>query len=230
MSFVKGSILSSILKPLEDIQKKSLNGNNWEQYLKNLNSLISMHEYLCEKHYEPFGVMWNEIVNDTIAVIFNALSGFYHTAIINLRSILEIACSSFYYYDHLIEYHLYEKEGQIADTYVSRLINDYQFYTTKYIRGFYKDIDAIQKEVNSVSLFLKSLYSNLCDVVHGRYSTFTKRDELKIEYSIDELKRFEKQFNKVLGVIAVMFVLRFSEYSDDANISTLANTIGVVNI
>lgn len=231
MSFTKKTVLDYILAPAQDIQNKTIQDNDLVDMLDCLNTLIIIKEYLVENNRESFEKMWNEIINDAISAMYCSISGFYHIAQISLRSILEIASSSFFYYDHRIEYYLFTEKDEEA-TIISSLINDHKFYTTKYIKSFYVDIEAIQTKNDSVSTELSGLYRKLSNVVHGRFSTLTKKEDLIIEYSKEHFRQFEDYYVKVLGIIAVMFVLRFTGEGKEINpsIISLARKRSVVNL
>lgn len=221
MSFIKIQVKKDILGPIKSIQNISISDNDLNGMMDCLNSCITICEYFQQKDVE-ISKIWNEIVTDVISVIHSAISGFYHSSNICLRTILELACSSFYYYDHKIEYYLFQEHNYLANKYVSTLVNEHSFYKTDYIKSFYKDIEKVEKEKDIVGTKLKSIYSNLCDVVHGRYKTLTKTNGLKIEYYKSDFKIFEKNYYDVISIIAVMFVLRF-DYKDDKSIISLAN-------
>ncbi|MEW9992392.1 hypothetical protein [Clostridium butyricum] len=225
MSYIRSQIQESILKPIKLIQENTLSDNNLTDMMNCLNSLIKISEYITQKD-EEIGVIWNEIINDIISVIHSAISGFYHSGSICLRSILELASGSFYYYDHKIEYNLLKDYNYPADKYVSTLVNDYSFYKTAYIESFYKDIRKLEKSENDISQKLKKIYSDLCDIVHGRYKTLTKTKGLEIKYSKSDYKLFENYFYNVMSIISVMFILRFNYYEDE-DIIKLANKIKV---
>lgn len=221
MSFTKIQIKNDILEPIKYIQNESISDNDLNGMMDCLNSCISICEYFQKKDAE-ISKIWNEIVNDVISVIHSAISGFYHSSNIGLRTILELACSSFYYYDHKIEYYLFQQHNYLANKYVSTLVNEYSFYKTDYIKSFYKEIEKIEKEKDIVGTKLKNVYSELCDIVHGRYKTLTKINGLKIEYCKSDFKLFEKNFYDVISIIAVMFILRFN-YKEDKELISLAN-------
>lgn len=221
MAFTKKQIKENIIEPVQKIQDKSISDNNLTDMMKCLNVCITISEEFKDKD-EEISKIWNEIVNDTISVIYSCVSGFYHSSNIGLRTILELACSSFYFYDHKIEYYLFQNHNHQANKYVSTLVNEYHFYKSDYIRSFYKDIDSIEKEEDIIANKLKSIYSNLCDVVHGRYKTLTKTEGLNIDYNKADLKVVEKNFYDVISIIAVMFILRFN-YKKDNELIDLAN-------
>lgn len=164
--------------------------------LEYINVFISVKEMLQNEDEKVFSI-WNEIVSDSIACMYNALSGFYHTANIGLRSILEMACSTFYYCDHKIEHYLYSEQNAKADKYVNTLVDNFDFYKTNYIKAFYPQIDNEEKEVDAVSKYLKKLYSKLCDIVHGRFYTLSKTDELNIEFNMAQFNYFQDNFKNV---------------------------------
>lgn len=215
MSYHKNFIDTNIIKPTQAIKNDSLIGCSFEEVIEALDILTKMHEYLCKNHKKPFEKMWNEIVNDSIAVIYNILSGFYHTANVSMRCILEIGCSSFYFFDHQVEYYLYEYENAPMDKYVSSLVNEYSFFTTKYIKAFNTNIDSQQSNPDSVSTKLKAMYKFLCDVVHGRYTTLTKVDSLTINFNRSAAERSKQNFLDIIGMFAVMYELRFSTGDQD---------------
>jgi hypothetical protein len=172
--------------------------------------------------------IFNDIVSHTISSIILGTSGFYGASLITLRSILELSCNAFFYVDHKIEFDLYKNQNMPADKYVSTLVNDYKFFTTNYIESFYSDIKTIQSDNDSVSQYLKKLYSDLCDFVHGRYRCLTNKEFLKIKYNVEKYKIYEKHFTNVLSIISVMYILRFDPTKSN-DLIKLANHTKVVN-
>lgn len=228
MSFTKKTFKNNILSNVNVIQEKTINDNDYSLILKYLNSFLEIQENIKTKD-ENIGLLWNEINFDLISSIHSASSGFYRSAIVTLRSILEMASASIFYYDRKIEYYLYRHENYLADKYVSTLINEYDFFKTKYIKAFYKNIETIEKCRDSVSIKLKKQYSTLSDVVHGRYESLFKVDKFKIKYSKSDFKRYEKLLFSTLSIIAVMYILRFDDFSNE-DTTELAQKSGVIEL
>jgi hypothetical protein len=228
MSFQKIQIKRDILRPVEEILEKTIADNDYTGILNSLNCILDIYEEIDLAESEMLKI-WNDIISDIIGAIHSASSGFYRLALISLRSTLELACSSFYYIDHKIEYFMYQSHNLAADKYVSTLVNQHYFFTTKYIESFNQNINLVQSKEDSISTFLKSLYGDLCDIVHGRFNTLTKANSLSIKYNKELFKRFEKFFNQTLSIIAVMFILRFDKKTNQ-DVVNLANFCKVVNI
>lgn len=212
MSYTKKTFQENFLSPVSDIQRKTLDDNDLTQILGNLNCCIHICEKINEKDPQ-IGKLWNEIISDIISSIHAATSGFYRLAMGGIRSILELSCSSFYYYDHKIEYYLFLNENFKADKYVSALINEHNFFKTKYIKSFNNKINHIEFKEDSVSLYLKDRYSNLCDIVHGRFNALTRTEDLKINYDKVLFKKFEAELFATLSIISVLYLLRFEDNS-----------------
>ena len=228
MSFTKKTFKDSILNSVNLIQKKTTDDNDYSSMLKYLNCFLEIQENIKNKD-EDIGLLWNEINFDLISSIYSASSGFYRSAIITLRSILEIASVSIFYYDRKVEYYLYRHENYEADKYVSTLIYDYDFFKTKYIKAFHEDIEIIEDERNSVSRYLKKQYSKLSDVVHGRYESLFKVNNFEIKYNKANFKKYENLLFSTLSIIAVMYILRFNDFSDN-DVLELAKISGVINL
>jgi len=208
MSYTKDILERFVNEPVKDIKKKTIEHNDCSEMLERVNNLFTVRDKFIERNSEC-GTLWNEICIDALAIINSAFSGFYRTATIGLRSILEMGCSSIFYYDHLIEYYMFQKENMKADKYVSVLVNEYNFFKTKYIRAFKNNIDELQTEEDSVSRSLTRLYSELSDVVHGRYEKLSNVDEFNIEYNVEQYKQFEKLFIKTVDTLLLLATLRF---------------------
>lgn len=228
MSFTKVAFENKISKPVREIQVHTLNDNDFTNILKYLNAIIDIKESIILKD-NSIGELWNEIVYDTLSSIHSASCGFYRSAIVVLRSILELGCSSFFYYDHKIEYGIFQNENAKADKYVSTLVNEFDFYKTRYIRVFYSDIENKQNKEDSVSEFLKRIYATLSDIVHGRYNSLIKAKNLEVKYEKELFKKFERLFLETLSILAVMYVVRFNE-SINSDVTELANLTKVVNL
>ncbi|MEC1921736.1 hypothetical protein RY820_04855 [Bacillus subtilis] len=228
MSFTKKIYENNFSNNVQEITKKTLNNNDITPVLGLLDNSIDVVEYLSINNPDNVG-LWNEIVSDIIASINSATSGFYRQAIITLRSILELGCMAFYFNDHKIEYHLFKTHDGKADKYVSTLIRDHDFFTTKYIHSFYPNIENVQKERNSVSNYLNRLYKDLSDAVHGRYKTLTKTNDLKIYYDVKQFNFYQDKLQSVIGILVTMFILRYN-ITDKNELYKLVNRIGVVNL
>ncbi|MFD1990722.1 hypothetical protein ACFSGI_12190 [Paenibacillus nicotianae] len=228
MSYTKTIYRKQILEPVAQIVEKSLSENDFTSILDKINITIELVEKISIKDSE-IGLIWNEIASDIISSIYSATAGLYRQSILSLRSALELACSSLFYIDHKIEYHMFVKNNSKADKYVSTLVNDYSFFTTKYIATFNEEIEIKQISNDSVSIFLKSLYGELSDIVHGRYNTLTKTKGLNINYNKQHFKIYEKFLNKVLSIVCMMYILRFKDTSNES-LYELAKFSRTVNI
>lgn len=228
LSYTKITFIDQIIKPIGVIQEKTLDENDITHVLERLNTIMSVSEKIVSIDNE-IGELWNEIISDLLASIYSASAGFYRSAIIVLRSVLEIGCTSFFYYDHKIEYKMFKSENLKADKYVSTLVNDYDFFTTRYIKTFYPQIEEKQKSKNSTSEALKKLYGDLSDSLHGRYNNLTKLEGLEIKYDKILFKRYEKHLFSVLSMLTVLYTLRFNDTINE-DIVSLANQSKVVTL
>jgi len=213
MSYTKNTLKDYIIEHARSIQNDTMENNDLTEILNALNHILDIGEKVSENKSE-LGFYWNEIGSESISVIYASISGHNRLALSGLRNILELSCHAFYYYDHMIELNLSINENTKSDKYVSSLVRDDLFFTTGYIKTFNKEILNFETSKDSVSNFLKSEYKGLCDIVHGRHETLFKREELTIKYSPVEFKRFEKQYINLASAIAIMYILRFQDYSD----------------
>lgn len=209
MSYTKDIFENNINKSVEEIISNTLLKNDCSILLNQVNNMMTVRDEFVEEN-EECGLLWNEICIDVISVINSAFSGFYRTAIIGLRSIFEMGCSSIYYHDHMIEYYLFKNENMKADKYVSSLVNEHNFFKTKYIKAFNIEFSEKQTEEDSVAKYLTKLYGELSDVVHGRYNKLTNIEKFKIEYDVNRYKQFENLFIKTTNILLVLAILRFS--------------------
>lgn len=214
MSYTKEIFEEFLLKPVNKIKSDTIRINNCSKILRGINNLFIVRDSFIVKNSDC-GALWNEICIDALSVVNSAFSGFYRNAMIGLRSIYEMGCSSIFYYDHSIEYYMFQKENMKADKYVSSLVNDYNFFKTKYIRAFYKEIDSIQSEEDSISKYLIRLYAELSDVLHGRYCKLSNIDNFGLEYNQQHYKEFETLFDKTINILLLISILRFDILLDD---------------
>lgn len=227
MSIISNQIHEILIEPVSSIHQESLKKVDFKDMLEYINIFISIKEILQLEDEKVFNI-WNDIINDSIACVYNALSGFYHTANIGLRSIFEMACSTFYYYDHKIEYYLYAEQNAKADKYVNTLVDNFDFYKTKYIKAFYEQIEEQEQDFDAISKHLKRIYAKLCDIVHGRFYTLTKTKELIIEFDMGQLNYFQDNFQDVISTLILLFTLRFNN-SATKEMKVNAQKIGVIN-
>jgi len=227
MSFTKSTI-KQLNIAANKINDKTIDDNDLTEILEALNVVIEVAERISKKN-NLTDFYWNEIIAELLAVIHSSLSGYTKLGITGLRNILELLCHAFYYFDHQIELKLSINENLKADKYVHTLVNDHLFYTTKYIKTFYEGIETEEVKTDSVSIFLKSEYSILCDFVHGRNNTLTKQENLKIEYSKSDFKAFERRFLHVSSLISNMYILRFKDKSE-SSILKLAKKINLLKL
>lgn len=227
MSYTKQTFKNEILNPVNKIQEETLKNIDLTRILEYTNQLFAIKERIIIKDKE-IGELWNEIIFDLLSSIHSASSGFYRSAIVTLRSILEIGCYSIYYYDHKIEYTIFQTEDIKADKYVSKLVNSFEFFKTRYIKSFYCNIESIQKKPDSISDYLLRKYGELSDVAHGRYKSLIKIKDLNINYSISDFKKYENLLCSVLSILAVLYVLRFDDLKNK-DLKELVNISGVIN-
>lgn len=227
MSFQKQQLQTEIIDSVTLIQKNTMKNNDFTKILEYLNVFLEIHQTLDTTDTE-LTKLWNDIVADILGTIHTGISGFYRLSMISLRSILEMACSSFYYYDHKIEYYLFTEHDTAADKYVHTLVNNHRFFTTKYIKYFASDIEKIEKSNNAISEKLLQIYKTQCDVVHGRFKKLLKSNDLNISYNKAYFKEFEKMLIETMSIIAVLYILRFNQRTNESLIE-LAEYTKVVN-
>lgn len=227
MSFT-AQTLTQIIKATSSIQKRTMSDNDLTEILKGLYTVLEVSEKIVQKNNRT-EFYWNEILSELVAVIHSSISGYSRLGISGLRNILELLCHSFYYHDHPIELKLSINENMKSRMYVTALVNDHHFFTTRYIKTFNSKIEQLEIKPNGVSNFLKFEYHQLCDVVHGRHNTLTKQASLKIKYSKGEFKNFETHFITITSLIANMYLLRFEDYSNPSIIN-LAKKIKLLRL
>ncbi len=213
MSYTK-PIYKSIITKVQEINENTLDNNDISTLLNALDCIMDISEELALIEPEMLH-LWNEIVSDSISCVYSVTSGFYRQGLITLRSILELSCMSFYYLDHKVEYFHFKEYDAKANKYVSHLVNNENFYKTIYIKSFNRNIEKIQKKQDSVSDELKSLYGTLSDIVHGKYKTLIKREKLEICYQKQNFIKSNKLIEAVVGIIAVLFYLKYEHLSSD---------------
>ena len=211
MSYTKNTLLALIAKN-NKIQTETLHDNDLTGILEALNSIMEIGERFSESDSDT-SFYWNEIISEVISVIHASISGYPRLALSGLRNILELACHSFYFYDHKIELNIAKNENSKANKYVSALVRDDSFYMTSYITAFNNGAVDLEKNKDSISSFLSLEYSKLCDVVHGRNKTLFKKESLKISYKKVEFKQFETHYLNIMNIIAIMYILRFNDRS-----------------
>jgi hypothetical protein len=226
MSLTK-EIIQNLNIAANSINHKTIVDNDLTDILNALNVIMEIKEKISNTN-STTDFYWNEIISELLAVTHSSLSGYTRLGITGLRNIMELLCHAFYYYDHPIELKLSVNENLKAERYVSTLVKDYLFYTTKYIKTFYEKIESEEVNTDSVSNFLKTEYADLCDFVHGRNSTLIKKSNLKIEYSKYQFKIFETHFLKISSLVANMYILRFNDKSNNS-ILDLSKKINLLN-
>lgn len=225
MSFTK-TTFNKIFNAENKIFSESLDKNDLTDVLNLINSTLYVQEKITN-HDSELAPLMNEIVSDVISVISTSLLGHYRLATSGLRNILELSCSTIFYHDHKIEYKLYRDFDFKADKYVSTLTNEYHFFKTNYIKTFFEDIIIQEKSNDSCFNYLNKTYGKLCDVVHGRYLTLTKKEKLTIEYNQSQFSTFKSMLEYTLGALFLMYVLRFNDFTNDdiLNIVKLTDTL-----
>lgn len=227
MPFTTQSLVQ-IIKATSSIQKRTMTDNDLTEVLKGLYTVLEVSEKIVQKNTRT-EFYWNEILSELVAVIHSSISEYSRLGISGLRNILELLCHAFFYYDHPIELELSINENMKSRMYVTALVNDHHFFTTRYIKTFNSKIERLEVKPNAISNFLKYEYHQLCDVVHGRHNTLTKQASLKIKYSKAEFKNFEMHFMTITSLIATMYILRFEDY-DNPSIIKLAKKIRLLRL
>lgn len=212
MSYNKELYKNTFIKNGNDIAEETLAKVDVASLLESLNNLIEM----TPSNNMPAKELWNELISDALGSIHSAMCGYYRSAFVTLRSLLEISCLFFFYYHHEIEFFLYKSEDAKSDKYVSTLINEYNFFKTKYIKAFYPEIEKIESEKDKIAMGLKKLYQELSDIVHGRFKTLINKDDLTIKFRMEFFKQFESRFCKVILYIQAMhFLMLDKEKKED---------------
>ena len=226
MSFTKDLYRQTFIQSSEKIANQTLATSNVQPVLDCLNLFLEIKDIMNTNNIKN-RELWDEVVCDVSGAIHSTICGFYRPGIIALRSLLELSCMFFYFYNHEVEYYLYKNEDAKADKYVSVLVRDYDFFKTKYIKSFFPNITSIESESDAISKELVNLYKDLSDIVHGRYKTLVSKDLTKIEYSIEDYVNFEKFFTRVTQIICIMFSLLFDKYCT-SNILGYAKNNGAI--
>ncbi|NQZ27933.1 MAG: hypothetical protein HRT55_16630 [Colwellia sp.] len=143
MSYTKNTLIA-LIENNNKIQSTTLDDNDLTHILEALNSIMEVGEIFSSSDSE-IGFYWNEIVSEVIAVIHASISGYNRLALSGLRNIIELACHSFYFFDHKIEFNITKNEDSKASKYVSALIRDDSFYMTKYITSFNNGSEKLKK-------------------------------------------------------------------------------------
>lgn len=225
MAYTKQIIDNFLFNPVNEIRTETINANDCAELLEGLNTFLILRDAIIQKSGQ-IGELWNEMCIDLLSIINSAFSGFYRTAIIGLRSVFEMGCSSIFYLDHPIEFYLFQRENYKADKYVSTLVSDYSFYKTKYIKAFDEKIEEKQKEEDVLSKYIQKLYGELSDVVHGRYNKLANTNDFHINYDIKQYKKFEELYMKTISILIIMVELRLKVHLD--NIQKYHRITGVI--
>lgn len=224
MSYTKQAF-EAVIEKNQLIQKQTIDDNDLTALLVSLNSIMNVADKFSTKDGD-LKFYWNEVISEMIAVIHASISGYNRLALSGLRNILELTCHAFYYFDHKIELKIAQNTNSKADKYVSALIRDDLFFTSKYILSFDSETYQEIKE-NKFSDFLKAEYAHLSDVVHGRNSTLLKVYGLNISYDKSAFKAFEARYMNVASIISAMYLLRFDDMVS-IDVEKLASRINVV--
>jgi hypothetical protein len=219
-------MLSKIHEQTHKILTETTGDNDLTYLLESLNSILDIKEKFALENGVDLEPYWNEISSELISSLHAGTIGHIRLALTGLRNILEMACHIFYYLDHRIEYSILRNETGKSDKYVSTLINNEYFFTSKYIKCFNSD-KIHEFGTDKISTFIKNEYSSLCDIVHGRNNTFLKENDLKIEYRKSDYKKFEKHYINICSIISILYITRFN-YTDNKKwneLATKTNTI-----
>jgi len=227
MSYTKQTIIQ-LKDNTSKILEETINDNDLTDILNALNIVMDIGEIFSEKH-QNIGFYWNEIISEMISVVHATISGFPRLGLSGLRNILELSCHAFYYLDHKIELKLLINIDKKSDKYVSSLIRDDLFFTSNYIKLFNNDNKVIEAGNNKVSDFIHREYRELCDIVHGRNRTLFKKNGLKVEYNKSQFKYFERHYLNISTIIALMYVLRFNDYSNEKH-NKLASRTNLISV
>lgn len=222
MAITKEIARHFFIQEVDKVKTKTINENDLSDLFNSFNNLCEV-QSLLEK--EEKSDMWNAIVIDTTASINSALSGFYKNAIMGLRGIFEMGCGFMYYYDHEIEYKMFIFSDGKADKYVHTLVDQYDFFKTKYINAACFKNKLIKTESDNISQKLKALYATLSDYVHGRYKTIKPSQDLVVSYDKNEFEKFKELYTKTINLLLVLTILRFDIRFD--NETEIINKAGV---
>ncbi|MBC1737067.1 hypothetical protein [Listeria seeligeri] len=211
MSYTKKIYEDQIESNISRINSITLEKNDISELLDYLEIFIEIQKKFEEEDFKEndLNLLLNDVLVDIIACIHLINSGFYRQSMVSLRGVMELGCRVLYYYDHRIEYRFLISENVEATKYVSRLVNDENFFKTKYIKYFYEEIENIENSKDSISTKLSYFYSKLSDEVHGRFKTLRNANSLAIDYSKSYFMSSKSTFCEILNLLAVMYYLRF---------------------
>ncbi len=141
--------LTQIIKATDAIQKRTMADNDLTEVLKGLYTVLEVSEKNVQKDNRT-EFCWNEILSELVAVIHSSISGYSRLGISGLRNILELLCHAFFYYDHPIELKLSVNENSKAKMYVTALVKDHLFFTTRYIKTYLKKLPYYNKRLKLI--------------------------------------------------------------------------------
>jgi hypothetical protein len=186
MSFEKLEI-EKIFKYISEIKDETLTKVIVSDELEIIDLLIHLSSEFSKEN-EGLSHYFDEINSDMVAILLNAITGNYRLSICGLRGVLELLCHAFYYDDHMVEYRMFDTENEQATRYVTTLINEQDFFKSKYIKALQSSSKYKEIKANIFSDYMKKEYKELCNYVHGRGDSFMKKETDRIEFN--ELKIF----------------------------------------
>lgn len=158
-----------------------------------------------------------EIFIDLTNAIFLSVQSHYRTAFLSLRSSLELTLVSVYFADHPIEFAKWRgdtKDFQFSNTLLEVLNKDY--------------VEIINPPVEPKIKEVQSLYRDLSQYVHGKFSYLSVNTEKVSQFDKEQVKTFLEQFEKTVNIIVSFFRFRFNDevLIASKNYSFLRNMIG----
>ncbi|MEW6410563.1 MAG: hypothetical protein AB1488_10730, partial [Nitrospirota bacterium] len=138
---------------------------DYTQWLTSLNTYFYWSDFLGKKFSSNEVInLINEATFDLVSSLFTSFTGFYRQGMIALRSSLELTGLYVYYFDHLIEFKYFLKEGGYRGPLLSELINKGDFLVKKYCSLFINE-NKLKKELHTE---VENTYKELSKYVHGR--------------------------------------------------------------
>jgi len=143
----------------------------------------------------------NECVKGSILL---AYGGYYNSALVLLRSVIELGCYIIYFKDHPVEYSWWKEKKDIGYSF-NELIENYLFRLDFFDKFTITKRDG--KKENILKNAIKTTYSDISLVIHGRWKS--DKNILLLDYDEEQFQHWYYDFLKTMDIFNILILVGY---------------------
>lgn len=144
----------------------------------------------------------NECVKGSILL---AYGGYYNSALLLLRSVIELGCYIIYFKDHKVEYSWWKEKKDIGYKSFNELIENYLFRLDSFDKFTITKNDG--KKENILKNAIKTTYTDISLVIHGRWKS--DKNTLLLDYDEEQFQHWYHDFLKTIDIFNILILVGY---------------------